>query len=95
MPSIIINLLFSDTFFSHNQRKNPLQWYSFLYQGEEIVRIKFPEHILEFNKLLEEPPFKCDNLSDIHSDLHIPVPKPFTPIITSANSNKWEALPTS
>lgn len=55
---------------------------SVIKKGEEIVRVKFPEHILLFNKLLEESPFLCDDLSKVHTDLHIPVPKPYTALPT-------------
>ena len=44
--------------------------------AEELVKKKFPERIIHFNKLLEESPFLCENLETVHSDLKIPVPEP-------------------
>ncbi|XP_069941504.1 proteasome activator complex subunit 3 [Cherax quadricarinatus] len=46
-------------------------------KAEELVKKKFPERIIHFNKLLEESPFLCENLEAVHSDLKIPVPEPF------------------
>ncbi|KAF2348570.1 Proteasome activator pa28 N-terminal domain [Trinorchestia longiramus] len=53
---------------------------SVIKKAEEIVRNKFPDHILRFNELLEQAPFKCDDLSKVHSELHIPVPLPHSSI---------------
>ncbi|XP_063614041.1 proteasome activator complex subunit 3-like isoform X2 [Penaeus indicus] len=45
-------------------------------QAEELVIKKFPERIIHFNKLLNETPFLCEDLTSVHSDLKIPVPEP-------------------
>ncbi|XP_064111354.1 proteasome activator complex subunit 3-like isoform X1 [Macrobrachium nipponense] len=45
-------------------------------KAEQLVKKKFPERIIQFNKILEEPPFLCEDLTTVHSDLKIPVPEP-------------------
>ncbi|XP_018018041.1 proteasome activator complex subunit 3-like [Hyalella azteca] len=51
---------------------------SVIKKAEDIVRNKFPDHILRFNEMLEQPPFKCDDLTQVHSNLHISVPNSYT-----------------
>lgn len=45
-------------------------------KAEKLVKATFPERIVEFNKLLDTPPFLCDDLTQVHSDINIPVPEP-------------------
>ncbi len=62
--------------YSHTSIPSHTSDFLHLLQAEELVKKKFPERIIHFNKLLEESPFLCENLETVHSDLKIPVPEP-------------------
>lgn len=46
-------------------------------EADTLVNKKFPEMIIHLNKLLNEPPFLCKDLNNVHSELNIPVPEPY------------------
>ena len=45
------------------------------FQAEQLVKVKFPEHIVELNKLVDEPKYCWNDLTKVHQDLGIPQPK--------------------
>jgi len=44
-------------------------------KAEKLVKVTFPSHIVELNQQLEDPIFKFEDMTKIHSDIKIPIPE--------------------
>lgn len=61
---------------------------SVLDKAEDLVRVKFPVHIVQLNKLLEDPRYQWHDLSKVHQDIGIPVPPKNAGVLNASSSEE-------
>jgi len=63
---------------------------SVIEKAEQLVKVKFPEHIVELNKLVDEPKYCWNDLTKVHQDLGIPQPKSIAVLNNHSQHNVGE-----